>query len=135
MVLKQYQKEIDEEVKRKLIGESYRKGIKDQNLKVLGYPDIEEIQFARGQALQFAATIETEPEFELPDYRGLPAKREPALVTDDDVAKAIDSRFENSSWETRTFTESAFAANFAKQMGNIKFLLLLIGGLLTKRRR
>jgi putative ABC transport system permease protein len=44
-----------------------------------------------------------------------------------EVAKAIDSRFENSSWETRTFTESAFAANFAKQMGNIKFLLLLIG--------
>ena len=44
-----------------------------------------------------------------------------------DVVKAIDDRFANSSWETRTFTESAFAANFAKQMGNIKFLLILIG--------
>jgi putative ABC transport system permease protein len=44
-----------------------------------------------------------------------------------DVVKAIDQRFANSSWETRTFTESAFAANFAKQMGNIKFLLILIG--------
>ncbi|HEX5042767.1 MAG TPA: FtsX-like permease family protein [Candidatus Polarisedimenticolaceae bacterium] len=44
-----------------------------------------------------------------------------------EVARAIDARFANSSWETRAFTESAFAANFAKQMGNIKFLLLLIG--------
>jgi len=44
-----------------------------------------------------------------------------------DVVKAIDDRFANSSYETRTFTESAFAANFAKQMGNIKFLLILIG--------
>jgi len=37
---------------------------------------IEEIQFGRGQALQFAATIETAPEFQLPEYKGLPAKRE-----------------------------------------------------------
>ena len=91
MVTKQYAKDIEEEVKRKLIGDAYRQGIKDKNLSVVGYPDIEEIQFSRGQALQFAATIEINPEFELPEYRGLPAKREPAVVTDEDVAKAIDA--------------------------------------------
>ena len=91
MVVRQYAKDIDEEVKRKLIGESYRKCVKDQNLNVVGYPDIEEIQFGRGQALQFAATVEINPEFELPDYRAIPAKREPAVVTDEDVAKAIDA--------------------------------------------
>jgi trigger factor len=91
MVAKQYEKEIEEEVKKKLIGDTYRQGIKDQNLRVLGYPDIEEIQFARGQALQFAATVEVNPEFELPEYRGLPAKREPAAVTDEAVDQAIDA--------------------------------------------
>ncbi len=91
MVLRQYAKEIEEEVKRKLIGDTYREGIKAQKLDVIKLADIEEIQFGRGQALQFAATVETNPEFELPDYRSLPAKREPAAVTDDDVAKAIDS--------------------------------------------
>ena len=91
MVLKQYQKDIEEEVKRKLIGDSYRQGIKEQKFNVLGYPDIEEIQFGKGQALQFAATVEITPEFELPDYRGLPAKRESALVTDEDVANAIEA--------------------------------------------
>ncbi len=91
MVTKQYAKDIEEEVKRKLIGDAYRQGIKDQNLSVVGYPDIEESQFNRGQALQFAATIEINPEFELPEYRGLPAKREPAVVSDEDVAKAIDA--------------------------------------------
>src|SRR6185503_16955682 len=90
MVAKHFEKEIDEEVKRKLIGDTYRQGIKEQQLDVLGYPDIEEIQFSRGQALQFAATIEITPQFELPDYRGLPAKREPAIVHDEDVVKAID---------------------------------------------
>ena len=44
------------------------------------------------------------------------------------VAKAIDAEFGNSASETRTQTESAFAAGFVQQMGNIEFLLLAIGG-------
>jgi len=44
------------------------------------------------------------------------------------VAKAIDAEFGNSASETRTQTESAFAASFMQQMGNIEFLLLAIGG-------
>src|SRR5438128_10153678 len=52
------------------------------------------------------------------------------LDTPDDavrVAKAIDTEFANSSNETKTETESAFAAGFAKQLGNIEFLILAIG--------
>ncbi|HWW17309.1 MAG TPA: FtsX-like permease family protein [Candidatus Saccharimonadales bacterium] len=44
------------------------------------------------------------------------------------VAKAIDEKFANSSFETKTETESAFAAYFAKQFGNIELLILTIGG-------
>jgi putative ABC transport system permease protein len=44
------------------------------------------------------------------------------------VAKAIDTGFANSSTETKTETESAFQAGFAKQLGNIEFLILTIGG-------
>lgn len=43
------------------------------------------------------------------------------------VAKAIDAGFANSPNETLTQTEQAFAASFAKQMGNIEFLVLVIG--------
>ncbi|HVH72634.1 MAG TPA: ABC transporter permease [Candidatus Dormibacteraeota bacterium] len=43
------------------------------------------------------------------------------------VAKAIDEKFANSSAETKTETESAFAAGFAKQFGNIEFLIVSIG--------
>src|ERR1700675_5033190 len=44
------------------------------------------------------------------------------------VAKAVDEKFANSSFETKTETESAFAAGFAKQFGNIELLILTIGG-------
>ncbi|MCX5801680.1 MAG: ABC transporter permease [Candidatus Eisenbacteria bacterium] len=43
------------------------------------------------------------------------------------AAKAIDERFANSPFETKTETEKAFAAGFANQMGNIKLLILSIG--------
>jgi putative ABC transport system permease protein len=44
------------------------------------------------------------------------------------VAKTIDEMFANSTWETKTETESAFAASWVKQMGNIELLILTIGG-------
>ena len=43
------------------------------------------------------------------------------------VSKAIDEEFANSTSETKTQTESAFAANWVKQFGNIQFLILTIG--------
>lgn len=89
MVVKKFEKDIQDEVKRKLISDSYRKAVDDQKLDVLGYPDIEEIQFGRGQPLQFAATVETAPDFELPEYKGIPVKREARTVTEEDVEKAV----------------------------------------------
>jgi trigger factor len=91
MVLRKFGKEIEDEAKRKLIADAYKKAVEEQKLDVLGYPDIEEIQFVRGQPLQFAATVETTPEFELPEYKGIPIKREARTVTDEDVERALEA--------------------------------------------
>jgi trigger factor len=103
MVVKKYDAEIKEEAKRKLIGENYRKAIEEQKLQVVGYPDIEEVQFGRGQALQFTATIETAPEFQLPEYKGLPAQLETKSVTEADVERALELlRGQHAKFETAT---------------------------------
>ncbi len=91
MVLRKYEKDIQDEVKKKLISDSYREAVKAQKLEVIGYPDIEEIQFSRGQPLQFAATVETAPDFALPEYKGLPIKREARTVTPEDMERALDA--------------------------------------------
>ena len=107
MVLKKFEPDIKTEVKRKLIGESYRQALDEKKISVIGAPDIEEIQFGRGQALQFAATIETAPEFQLPEYKGLPAKREVKSVTAADVDRAVEmlakqhTKFETVARELR----------------------------------
>jgi len=43
------------------------------------------------------------------------------------VAKTLDDEFANSPYETKTQTESAFAAGWVKQFGNIQFLIVTIG--------
>ncbi len=89
MVIKKYEADIAGEAKRRLIGDNYRKALDEKKIHAIGYPDIEEIQFGRGQNLQFAATIETAPEFQLPEYKGLAVKRETKSVTDADVERAL----------------------------------------------
>lgn len=44
------------------------------------------------------------------------------------LAKAVDIQFANSPNETKTSTEQAFAASFAKQFGNIAMIVTLILG-------
>ena len=101
LVAKKYEADIKAEAKRKLIGDSYRKALDEKKIAVVGYPDIEEIQFGRGQALQFAATIETAPEFQMPDYKGLQVKREVKSVTDADVERALEMlRRQHTKFET-----------------------------------
>ena len=39
------------------------------------------------------------------------------------IASVIDSKFENSSYETKTQTEQAFSASFASMLGNLNLLL------------
>lgn len=91
VVLRTFAKSIDDEVKRRMVSESYSQAIKDHKLEVIGYPDIEEVEFCRSKPLQFVAKIEIQPEFELPEYRALPAKRETTTVTEDDVNRAIEA--------------------------------------------
>lgn len=43
------------------------------------------------------------------------------------IAKAIDDDFRNSPYETKTETESAWAAGWVKQFGNIQKLIISIG--------
>jgi putative ABC transport system permease protein len=44
------------------------------------------------------------------------------------IAKAIDAMYANAPFETKTDSEKAFASSFAKQAGNIEFLIMAVGG-------
>jgi len=45
-----------------------------------------------------------------------------------EISRTIDTQFANSPFETVTVTEKAWTATFIKQFGNIRLLILLVGG-------
>jgi trigger factor len=90
MVLKRYERDIREETKNKLNRETYQAALKEKKLTVVKLEDIEEVLFEKGQPYQFIVTVETTPEFDLPEYKGIEVKREPAVVTDADVTRAMN---------------------------------------------
>ena len=90
MILKSFDHDLKEEAKRKLISESYRNAVKEQNLSVYSLVNIEEIEFERGKPMQYVATVEVFPTVELPAYKGLTAKREDRSVTEADIDHAIE---------------------------------------------
>ena len=88
-VARMFVKDIEKEAKSKLLSEAYREAIKQEKLNVVGYPDVEEIQFSREQGYHFAATVELAPDFELPEYKGLQVKAPSIVVTQADVDRAL----------------------------------------------
>ncbi len=91
MVEKRYAGQIDEELRKRLIPESYREALHDQKFKVVGYPKIEGVEYQPGRPLVYTATVDTAPEFPLPDYKGISVKKKTIAVKEEDVDKSLDT--------------------------------------------
>lgn len=90
LIVKSYEGRINEETRKKLFEDSYRQAATDQKLRVIVTIDVEEQSFGRGLPFGYTVTLEHAPEFELPNYKGLKAKRETTLATDADVDRALN---------------------------------------------
>jgi len=90
LVKKSLASDIVSETKRLLVSENYRAAIKEHNLKVYNLLNVEEPALERGKPSSLVVEIEVAPQFELPAYRGVVAKREIRSVTEADIDQAID---------------------------------------------
>ncbi|MCX8108395.1 MAG: trigger factor [Verrucomicrobiae bacterium] len=91
VVVNAFRDRITSELKSKLVADSYRKAIKQQNLRPIGKVDVEEGPLEEDKPFTFTVTLETEPDFELPDYRNLPIRADTRTVTEEDVMQALES--------------------------------------------
>lgn len=89
LITRSYEPRIVEETRKKLVEESFRAAAQQEKLNIVVTLDVEDQQFGRNQALQFTATVEVAPDFALPNYKGLAAKRELTVATEADVERAL----------------------------------------------
>lgn len=90
MVVKRYKKAIDDEVQRKLVSETVEEITKGENLRVLAYGDVEDIEFLADGSFSYKIIVITRPEFELPEYKGLEIKQMPDEVNEETVTSSLD---------------------------------------------
>jgi trigger factor len=67
----------------------YGDAIREQQVDILGHPEIEVTQFTDGEELVFTAEVDIRPEIELPDYDGLPVTVDDAELSDDEVTEQL----------------------------------------------
>jgi trigger factor len=90
LIATRYAKDIEEEVKTKLVGEAIREAVKTHNLKIHAVEEVEKVEIAADKTMKILAKIVQNPEFELPDYKNITVEVEKKTVTDEDVKALLE---------------------------------------------
>lgn len=90
LIVKSYESQINDEVRKKLFSDSYATASAQEKLRILVTLDVEELSFGRGLPFSYTATLEHAPLFDVPEYKGLKAQRPVAQPTDADVERALN---------------------------------------------
>lgn len=93
LVTRMFANEIDDELKGEVIQKAISQAVKDNDLNVLGEPELpdEDISLPKEGALEFEIVVDVAPEFELKpeQYKGLKIVTEDVAVKTDDVNAAL----------------------------------------------
>ncbi len=91
VVEKKFTKEIREEVTRQVLSDACRDAIKERNLRVLQLADVEDVEWGDDKSLKFRAQLVLQPEFDVPDYKGIPVSVPTTEVSEKDVDDSIEN--------------------------------------------
>jgi trigger factor len=83
--------QVRREVLGRLIEESFHHAVHEHQLAIVGTPEIDADVLTPGEALRYSATVDVRPDIVLNDLTGFEARKPAAAVTDDDVARVIES--------------------------------------------
>ena len=91
VIERKFSKEIKEEVTKQVLSDGCREAIKDKGLRVLQLSEVEDVVWGDDSSLQFRATLILHPQFDLPDYKGIPVTVPSAEVTEAEIDEAIEN--------------------------------------------
>jgi len=91
VVKQQYGAQIHQEVIGDVMQSSFRDAVLKEDLKLAGSPNIEPKNMTLGEPLEYIATFEVYPEFEIADCSALEIENLTAEVTDSDVDSMIET--------------------------------------------
>lgn len=91
LIERNYVQEAREEVLKRIVPEAYHRAVAEQSIHPVSMPKISDITMERGKGLKFSAEFERAPEVQIKNYKGVKLKRAGEEVTDEEVAKGLES--------------------------------------------
>ena len=113
MVRRRYAREIGEELQRKVSGQAYEHAVKESKLNIFAAVGVDGATITSSQAAQLKITVDVQPEFALPAYKGLPITIPASEVTDADVEAAINELRQQRA-EYNVVERAAAAGDFVR---------------------
>ena len=90
MVRSRFAKDIQQELKQRVISQAHQEGVADADFEVFTIVELEEGEITSGQDAVITFTVDVIPEFNLPAYEGLKVSAEPTDASDEEVTKMLD---------------------------------------------
>jgi trigger factor len=90
LIRSRFSQEIRQEVLDHILPKAFRAKADEDQLKVVGTPDVTEVHFHDGEPLKFKAEFEVAPEFEIKEYRNLPVEYSEPQVSDEQINERIE---------------------------------------------
>ena len=92
-----FRKDIQDELTKKLVSQSYREAVAEKQLRVVALTNLEDVKFGQDRSMRFRATVVTAPEFELPEYKNIPVQAASAKVTEEEINTALERMREQAA--------------------------------------
>ena len=94
LIEKKFSSDIKEEVRRTLVSESYQQVIDKHKIQPLGEPEIDngdKLKLPEAGPLQFSFTVEVQPNFTIPDLKGVKIKKPKIEVKEENIDQAMSN--------------------------------------------
>ena len=113
---KMYSRHIEKEVTEKLVQESFMRAAQQHEIALVAEPIVDDIKFVKGSGFEYSARVEVRAPFEVDHYSGVELERAAAVVTDEEIERAVKNK-------QREFTEfKKIEGREALQQGDVAFL-------------
>ena len=107
LVERRYTSQIREETARRLTQQTLEQVAAERKLKPVGPFEVQRAAFEREDSFELDAQVDVEPDFKLAEYRQIPVKTAPVVVTEEDRAKALAKLQESMAQLVPAPSESA----------------------------
>jgi trigger factor len=123
LIKSRFQSEIRSEVIEALVPKAFRERVAQDELKVVGTPDITDLHFEPGEPIRFKAEFEIAPDVELGTYQDLTVQYVEPTVTDEEVDQRLQSMSETKAEyvnvDPRAIENGDFIVAHLKSLGGL----------------